>query len=178
MTANTTLTKAQFEVAYRLANSQGHTWATASGLRCTGSISIADIRKNTERRNYRGRPYGLVSPYLDCHDVVQHTDGELEWSVWPDGMYIISVHDAEGAVLEYLTETKPFPYSGQTSELIVSEHARERHAQVLIKCLSALEVSIPARLTDIKDSDPSPGRSLSDPCKQDIAQDLKTAATE
>jgi len=37
------------------------------------------------------------------------------------------------------------------SELIVNDHALERHAQVMIEGLKALEVMIPARLTDIKD---------------------------
>jgi len=144
MTTTTTLTRAQFEVAYRLADSQGHTWAIASGLQCPGeSISIDEIRKNTERRNYRGRPYGLVSPYVDSEGVVQHT----EWSVYPNGAYTLRVHRYPyDAVLEYQSETGLFP-----SELIVSDHARERHAQVMIECLKALEVSIPARLTDIKD---------------------------
>jgi len=157
MTPDTTLTKAQFQVAYRLADTFGHTWAIASGLQCTEeSISIAEIRKNTERRNYRGRPFGLVSPYVDNDGVVQHTDGQVEWAIYPDGAYIIRVHhdpDGEvlGAVLEYQSETKPFPYSDQMVELIVSEHATLMPAQVMIQCLTALEVSIPARLTDMKD---------------------------
>jgi len=144
MTPNTTLTKAQFEVAYRLANRQNHNWAVAPGLQCTGeTISIDEIRKSTERRNYPGRPYGLVSPYVDSEGVVQHT----EWSVYPNGAYILRVHRYPyDAVLEYQSETGMFP-----SELIVSDHARERHAQVMIECLKALEVSIPARLTDLKD---------------------------
>jgi len=147
-TTNTTLTKAQFEVAYRLAYSQGHTWATASGLQCTEeSISIAEIRKNTESRNYRGRTDGLVSPYVDATCVVQHTGGKIEWSVYPNGAYILRVHRYPyDAVLEYQSETGMFP-----SELIINDHALERHAQVMIQCLKALEVSIPARLTDIKD---------------------------
>jgi len=153
MSPNTTLTKAQFQVAYRLADSQGHTWATASGLRCTESISIDEIRKNTERRNYRGRPYGLVSPYVDADGVVQHTDGFLDWAVYPDGAYTLCVYrmNVDGAVLEYQSETKPFPYSDQMVELIIREHAQEGQAQVMIECLKALEVSIPARLTDIMD---------------------------
>jgi len=147
-TTNTTLTKAQFEVAYRLANRQNHNWAVAPGLQCTGeTISIDEIKKNTESRNYPDRPYGLVSPHVDSEGVVQHTGGRIEWSVYPNGAYILRVHRYPyDAVLEYQSETGLFP-----SKVIVSDHARERHAQVMIECLKALEVSIPASLTDLKD---------------------------
>jgi len=135
------MTQAQFDTAWKLASAFDHEWSKWTKP-ADDITNLDEIARRSEEHSFY---LGIHAPTVEW-DIVTHTtgSGRLKWVVFTNGQYVITVNrPQDGEVMRY--DSKGVP------NLTMNSLARERHAETLIKALTALGEQVPQELRGLRD---------------------------